>query len=88
MPMATCPACRGAKTDAEGKPCWGCNGHGIVELTSDDEADVVRRGGYLVDRGTNRPGTGRQPRRAGCSPVILLGLLLTAAIACGLSLAV
>jgi hypothetical protein len=52
--MGTCPACRGAKVDEQGRQCWGCNGHGVVEFTSDAEADVVLCEDRLVDRGTNR----------------------------------
>lgn len=54
MPHATCPACEGSGRGAGGGPCWGCNGHGFVELTRDDEADVVRRGDVLVDRKRGR----------------------------------
>jgi len=72
MPIGTCPACRGAKVDAQGNQCWGCNGHGVVEFTSDEEADVVRRGSRLVDRGTNRPGDPVFSRGSGCASMIVL----------------
>lgn len=72
MPMGTCPACGGTKVDSQGRQCWGCNGHGVVEFTSDEEADVVMRGGRLVDRGTNKPGDPVIPRGSGCTPMIVL----------------
>jgi hypothetical protein len=73
MPIGTCPACGGAKVDAEGSQCWGCNGHGFVEITSDPEAGVVVRGGRCVDRGTNKPGDPATPRafRAGYPKILL-----------------
>ena len=67
MPYVKCPACGGA-----GGSCGGCNGHGIVEVTSDEEADVVLRGGRLIDRGTNKPGGPMTSPRSGCAPVILM----------------
>jgi len=78
MPMGTCPACRGAKVDAQGRQCWGCNGHGIVEFTSDEDADVVVRDSRIVDRGTNRPGDPIVPRRPGCAPMIVFSILFAA----------
>ena len=80
MPLITCPACKGAKVDASGNQCWGCNGHGVVEVTSDEEADVVTRGGRLIDRGTNKPGGPVNPRGAGCAPVIILAVTLAGVI--------
>jgi len=74
MSLITCPACKGAKVDADGNQCWGCNGHGIVEVTSDEEADVVMRGGRLVDRGTNKPGYPVVHRGTGCALVIILAV--------------
>lgn len=53
MPIISCPACRGRTMDADGRTCWGCDGNGFVELTSDGKADVVRRGGVLVDKRTH-----------------------------------
>ena len=80
MPLITCPACKGEKVDESGNQCWGCNGHGIVEVTSDEEADIVKRGDRLVDRGTNKPGNPIIPRGTGCAPVIILAVTFTGII--------
>lgn len=66
MPYITCPVCGGT-----GGSCWGCNGNGIVEVTSDEEADVVRRGDRLVDRDSGRSYR-IPPRGSGCATALVL----------------
>ena len=75
MRTETCPACNGAKVDAVGSRCIGCNGHGIVEITSEQEADVVRRDGRIFDRGTNKHGANRRSKIGTAIIGIVLGAI-------------
>lgn len=77
----TCPACGGSKVDEQGRQCWGCNGHGVVEFTSDEEADVVFRNGRPVDRGTNKPGDPVHPMGSGCTTMIVLVIISAGVLA-------
>jgi hypothetical protein len=75
MPYVTCPVCHGS-----GGSCWGCNGNGIVEVTSDEEADVVRRGDRLVDQDSGRSYR-IDSRRRGCAIILLLlGMLVVTGV--------
>jgi hypothetical protein len=81
VPYITCPACGGSKHGPQGERCWGCNGNGFVELTPDDEAEVIGRGNIAFDRKNGKLHQLDEECRPTGSRVMLIAVLLLLAIA-------